>query len=274
MIEAASFAARYGRWALVIGGSDGLGADLARDIARRGVHCVLVARRLDVLDGLAAELRAETGVEVRTASIDIAQPDAVEKLLGVVDDIDLGLVVFNAGADSSGSTFLGSSLAMWQDIVRRNVTVLTDSLYHFADRFVRQRRGGLLIVGSAAAFGGGARAGIYTATKGYALNLGESLWAELKPHGVDVLTLCFLVGDTPVLRSALARNAIPVEAVGAASTVDLARAALDALPDGPMLNYDEDPSAPSPLSSAAARREHVLQVSAGLAQFYGAPDAV
>lgn len=269
---AGTFRQRYGNWALVIGGSDGLGADFAREIARGGVNCVLVARRLDVLDRLADELRAECGIEVRTASIDIARDGAVERLLAVVADVDLGLVVFNAGADSSGSAFLNSPLAMWQDIVRRNVMVLTDSLYHFAERFVRQRRGGLLIVGSAAAFGGAARAGIYTATKGYALNLGESLWAELKPHGVDVLTLCFQVGDTPVLRSALARKGIPVAAVGAASTLDLARAAIAALPNGPMLNYDEEPSSSSALSSAAARREHVLQVSAGLDQFYGEVD--
>lgn len=274
MIERDAFRQRYGSWALVIGGSDGLGADFARDIAGRGLNCILVARRVPALEALAAELRASNDVEVRTASIDIAQDDAIEKLLDVVANVDLGLVVFNAGADSSGSTFLGSPLAMWQGIVRRNVSVLTDSLYHFADRFTRQRRGGLLIVGSAAAFGGGARAGIYTATKGYALNLGESLWAELKPYGVDVLTLCFLVGDTPVLRAALARNSIPVEAVGAASTLNIARSALDALPDGPMLNFDEDPASPSPLSSATLRREHVLRVSSGLEQFYGAPDPV
>lgn len=272
MIDAGAFRQRYGSWALVIGGSDGLGADFAREIARQGVNCVLVARRLEVLDTLAAELRADFAIEVRTASIDIAQDDAVERLRDVVSDVDLGLVVFNAGADSSGSTFLGSPLAMWQDIVRRNVMVLTDSLYHFADRFAQQQRGGLLIVGSAASFGGCARAGIYTATKGYALNLGESLWAELKPLGVDVLTLCFLVGDTPVLRSALARKGIPVEAVGAASTAVLAHAALAALPDGPLLNYDEDPVSPSPLDSAAARRDHVLKFSAGLDLFYGEAD--
>lgn len=104
------------------------------------------------------------------------------------------------------------------------------------------------------------------------LNIGQSLWAALKSHGIDVLTLCVLVGDAPVLESVLARNAIPIEAVGAASTMDLARAALDAMSDGPMLNYDEDPSAPSPLSSAAARCAHVLHVSAGLARFFGAPD--
>jgi short-subunit dehydrogenase len=270
--EAATFQQRYGSWALVIGGSDGLGADFAREIGRRGVNCVLVARRLEVLDALAVELRAENGIEVRTASIDMALDDAVERLLDVVRHVDLGLVVFNVGADSSGSTFLASPLARWQDIVRRNVTVLTDGLYHFADRFARQRRGGLLIVGSAASFGGCARAGIYTATKGFALNLGESLWAELKPQGVDVLTLCFSVADTPVLRSTLARIAVPVEAVGAAPTHDLARAALDALPNGPMLNFDEDPAAPSPLTSAAARRAHLLRVSAGLEQFYGKPD--
>src|ERR1700754_1877514 len=101
MIERDTFRQRYGSWALGIGGSDGLGADFARGVAGEGLNCILVARRLPALESPAAELKELSGVEVRTASIDIAQDNAVEKLLDVAADVDLGLVVFNAGADSS-----------------------------------------------------------------------------------------------------------------------------------------------------------------------------
>lgn len=90
------------------------------------------------------------------------------QLTDLVHDIDLELVVFNAGVGSSGCTMLGASLTMWQDIVRSNVVVMTECLCHLARRFMDRRRGGLLIVSSAAAFGSSARAAIYTATKGYA----------------------------------------------------------------------------------------------------------
>lgn len=265
------FSKKYGPWALIVGGSDGLGAEFARHIAASGVNCILVARRLDVLETVAAELRADHGVEARTAVIDLEEDGAAAALAAATDDVDLGLVVFNAGADSSGSTFLGSPLEMWKRILRRNIDTLTEALYHFSTVLREKRRGGIVIVGSIAAMGGGARSGIYSATKGYALNLGESLWAELRSRGVDVLTLLFAIADTPTLRTVLERHDIPLESAHATPPAELARATLDAIAEGPTFVWGTDPDSPDSLMSPGRRRDRVNEVTKILDSFYGVP---
>src|SRR3546814_14016999 len=86
-------------------------------------------------------------------------------------------------------------------MIARNVQSLTEITYAFAKRFAAQRRGAIVIVSSSAALGGSARIGIYSATKAFGLNLGESLWAELAPFGVDVLSVVVETSDTPSLRA-------------------------------------------------------------------------
>ncbi len=263
-----SFRQRYGGWALIAGGSDGLGAALADGLARRGMNCLLVARRAGPLQATADTLRASYSVEVRTLTLDLAQLDAAAALEQAVAGLDLGMVVFNAGAEASGDKFVDAPYADWESVIHRNILFLTDALYRFARRFAAQRRGALLIVGSEASLGGGARGAMYTATKGYALNLGESLWAELEPLGVDVLTLLFRITDTPMLRSVLARKGIPIETVGAVPVDRLAEATIAALGRGPVLNFDETPADAGQLTSAAVRRERARAVSAALEGFY------
>jgi NADP-dependent 3-hydroxy acid dehydrogenase YdfG len=72
------FADRYGRWAVIAGGSDGIGAAFAWEVARRGLDVALIARREDTLAGLAERLRAETAAQVRTISLDLTRPDVGE----------------------------------------------------------------------------------------------------------------------------------------------------------------------------------------------------
>ena len=265
----AGFAARYGRWALVIGGSDGLGAAFARLCAASGLNCLIVARRLPVLDELAAELRRDFGVQTRTASIDLAEADAPEALAKAAADLDLGLIIFNAGAEASGNRFVDAPLAEWQAVTRRNIDTFTAALHHFAGGLAARGRGGIVIVGSIASLGGVPRAAMYTATKGYALNLGESLWAELQPRGVDVLTLVFNVADTPLLRSVMARQGIPIEAANATPPEELARATLDEIGNGPTFLWQFEADSPDTLTSAARRRARVVEQGSYLEGFYG-----
>lgn len=262
------FPQRYGKWALIAGGSDGLGLALSSELAARGMNCLLVARRAELLQQVAAELKSRHGVETRTLVLDLAQPEASERLEQATADLDLGVVVFNAGAEASGALFVEAPYVDWQETLQRNVLFLTEGLYRFGRKLSAQGRGGLLVIGSQAAFGGGARAAIYTATKAYALNLGESIWAELKPQGVDVLTFLFDIADTPKLRSVLARKNIPVEATGAAAVEDLARVAIGALDQGPVLWFDEKPEHAGQLVSGSARRDRVVQVSKMLEGLY------
>lgn len=270
-IDESRFAADYGDWALIAGGSDGLGAAFAEEIAQHGVNLILVARRQGPLDTLAADLRGRHRIDVRTLSLDLGAPDAAGQLDAATRALKLGLVVFNAGAESSGALFHDQPYDSWKGLIDRNILFLTEALHRFGGRFRDQRRGGLIVVGSEAAFGGGARGALYTASKAYALNLCESLWAELRPHGVHVQTLLFKIADTPTLREVLGRKNIPIEATGAVPPARLARETIAALPDGPLFNFDED-SPDNPLTSGTIRRARVVAVSEQLEGFYAPVD--
>ncbi|OYX64505.1 MAG: hypothetical protein B7Y89_02540 [Novosphingobium sp. 32-60-15] len=256
-----------GKWAFITGGSDGLGLAFATELAGHGMNCLLIARQEEKLAAAAAAVRA-LGVEARTLSLDLAAPDAVAQIAAATADIPLTLAVFNAGAEASGTQFVDLPYATWAATIQRNVLFLTEALHHFGQRLVQSGGGGLIVVGSEAAFGGAALSGIYTATKGFALNLCEALWAELTPRGVDVVTLLFKIADTPMLRETLAKRGIPVEATGASDTAMLARGTIAALGSGPIYNPDEV-SPEDPVTSNAARRERVVTKSELLKFFYG-----
>jgi len=266
-IDDTRFSEAYGAWALVAGGSDGLGLAFADEIAARGVNLLLVARRQGPLDAAADDLRGRHGIKVRTLSLDLGVADAARQLEAATADLDLGLVVFNAGAESSGALFHDAPYESWEALLQRNILFLTEGLYRFGGRLRAQRRGGLIVVGSDAAFGGGARGAMYTASKGYALNLCESLWAELRPYNVHVQTLLFKIADTPTLRDVLDRKNIPVEVTGAVSPVVLARSTIEALAEGPIFNFDEEAPDDS-LTSMQLRRARTMEVSAKLEGFY------
>src|SRR5262245_29493906 len=126
-----SFADRYGPWALVTGASEGTGREFARQIAASGVPAILVARRAEPLAGLAKEIRAESGVECVTATVDLAAPDALERLVAAVGPREVGLLVGNAGADPNGSRFLDRDVAAWHELVQRNVMTTMLCCHHF-----------------------------------------------------------------------------------------------------------------------------------------------
>jgi short-subunit dehydrogenase len=256
-----------GKWALVTGGSDGLGLAFAAELAGHGMNCLLIARQHEKLAAAADAVRA-LGVEARTLSLDLGANDAVARIEAATADLPLTLAVFNAGAEASGTPFIDLPYETWAATIQRNVLFLTEALHHFGQRMVKSGGGGIIVVGSEAAFGGAALSGIYTATKGYALNLCEALWAELTPRGIDVITLLFKIADTPMLRETLARRGIPIEATGASDTALLARGTIEALGSGPIYNPDEV-SPDDPVTSNAARRKRVVAKSELLKFFYG-----
>ena len=263
------FLKRYGSWAVVAGASEGTGAEFSLQLAAKGLNVILVARRQDKLDELAAHIRSAHAVEVQTVALDLSTPGAAAQLQQACADRDLGLVVFNAGGDSVGGSFLESSYAQWQTLTQRNIDFLTESCHAFAQAFVQRGRGGLVLVGSEAALGGCGRLAIYTATKAYAMNFGESLWKELKPRGVDVINLLIGATDTPKLRRVFAKFNLSADVVPLTSSEAVARLGLAALGQGPTLVLSAAPDSQDSLVSAALRRERVEVQSAFLDNFYG-----
>jgi short-subunit dehydrogenase len=249
------FAEQYGPWAVVAGASEGIGSAVARQLGDRGVNVVLVSRRQAVLDEVAATIRSET----RTAAIDLSASDAVESLAKATSDLEIGLLVYNAGADPYMLQFLDQPADVWQEMVTRNCVTLLGATHHFASGMAERGRGGIVLVTSGAAWAGGAHLVTYGATKAFDLILGEALWAELKPRGVDVLSMVLGMTDTPAFRKLTNDR----EMEGVADAEDVARDMLENLPNGP--TFPPEPS----LFSGVDRRTAVELMSQGSAAMKG-----
>jgi short-subunit dehydrogenase len=232
------FADRYGPWAVIAGASEGVGREFARSIAREGVPTVLLARRAEPLRALADEIRAESGVDCSTAQVDLATPDALDRIRTAVGHREVGLFVSNAGADPNGSRFLDKPADAWLDLARRNVMTVLACCHHFAGPMRARGRGGLLLVNSGACYSGSSHLAVYSASKAFALCLAEGLWAELEGHGVDVLTLVLGMTDTPAFRALLAEKGLPIPE-GIASPAEVAEVGLAQLPHGPIYNWGQ-----------------------------------
>jgi short-subunit dehydrogenase len=235
MSESSAFVKRYGPWAIVAGASEGVGRELARRVAANGVNCILIARREKPLADLAEEIRNESGVECVPASIDLATPDAFDRILATVGSREVGLYISNAGTDPNASHFLDRKIETWDELVQRNVLTMMRCCHHFGGLMRERRRGGLLLVGSGAAYNGGPFMAVYSGSKAFDLCFGESLWAELHPFGVDVLSLVLAITDTPALRQVLAERGQPLPS-RMASAAHVAEVGLARLPFGPV--YD------------------------------------
>ena len=180
--------ARYGEWALVTGASSGIGASLARLIAADGMKLVLSARREDRLESLAAELERDYGTETRVVVADLSERSGQTGLLDSVSDLEIGLLVNNAGLGYAGRFDLLDG-----DRLRRLVAVNCEApvvLSHALVQGMRERgRGGILLTGSVAGHQPVPLHAVYAATKAFDRILGEALWAELRASNIDVLVL-------------------------------------------------------------------------------------
>jgi short-subunit dehydrogenase len=184
---------KYGPWAVVAGSSEGIGLAFVREIAGAGINVVMVARRPDALAASAEQVADEFGVEVRTVQAELASPDIVEKLREATDDIDVGLLVFNAAA-ANFKPFLDQNETEFLAAINLSCIAQTRLVQHFGRRMRERAHGGLLLVSSFAGSAGIARMACYSGAKGFTDKFGEALWAELKPQGIDVFVM--VVGST------------------------------------------------------------------------------
>jgi short-subunit dehydrogenase len=180
------FRQKYGPWALVAGASEGLGAAYAEALATRGLDLVLVARRLELLQTLAARLTGAYGVQVRLLQLDLAQPDAASQIARETQSLEVGLLVYNAAFSAVGA-FLERSLDEHLLEIDTNVRTPLTLLNHFGPRMLTQGHGGLILMTSLSAFQGSAYVANYSASKAYNVILAEGLWEEWRRGGVDVL---------------------------------------------------------------------------------------
>jgi uncharacterized protein len=189
---------RFGPWALVTGASSGIGKEFARQIAASGINVVLVARRDALLAELGRAISQEFDVQYRALAMDLSQEGFIAGLADATHDIDIGLVVSNAGTGNSGE-FLKLDRQLLQATLRLNTMAHLDITHHFGAKLAERRRGGIILVGAMGAENGVPCMANDGAAKAYVHSLGEALQYEFKPLGVYVTVLAAGFTNTAVL---------------------------------------------------------------------------
>ncbi len=226
--EGKAFPARFGTWAVIAGGSDGIGGAFAREAASRGLDVALIARRADPLDALARSLEADFGVATRTIQADLTSEDIGPTVTAATDDLDVGLFVYNAGSNPQSGHFLDQPAENALFLVSLSCRAPVVLGHHFGARLRARGRGGLVFMSSMACLSGSGNQATYAATKAFDTTLAEGLWVELAPFGVDVLGV--LAGAT---RTETMMDQRPEAFAEAMDPREVARGALDHLGKGP-----------------------------------------
>ena len=226
----APFAARYGKWALVTGGSEGVGAAWASAIAARGVNLVLVARRKEVLEARAGELRAEHGIDVEVLSLDITAPDLVDRLQELTGGLEVGLVVHNVGSvGRNHGWFLDDAVDVSVKTIEVNCLAPVKLAHVFLPAMKERGRGGFVVIGSLAGMAGQPFEATYSGAKAFGQVFAEALWNELREHGIDVVSVP--LGGTRT--EALSASGI-LEGLDLPSGEEVVAEAIQHLKDGPV----------------------------------------
>ena len=178
-------------WGLITGASSGIGAEFARQLAARGMHLVLVARREDRLVRLAGELQVAHGTKCEIIVADLSQDGAARSLLDEVAQrgIEIELLVNNAGiglveeVDDTDVTRVAQMLHL-------NIMTLTELTITVVQQMLKRGHGGVINLGSVVSFQPVGYMGIYAASKAFVLHFSEALWGECRSRGVTITALC------------------------------------------------------------------------------------
>ncbi len=179
------------QWALVTGASAGLGAEFARQLASRGMHLVLVARRGDLMAELALELHTKHGTRCEIILADLSDPAEPNRILDEITNkrITIELLVNNAGFGVVGEVDNADVDRLLQ-LIRLNISALTELTYRILPGMLERGHGAILNVSSLSAFQPVAYMGVYAASKAFVLHLSEALHCELYDRGITVTAVC------------------------------------------------------------------------------------
>ena len=189
---------RFGPWALITGASSGIGREFARQIAASHINVVLVARRQALLDTLGTELSLDFGVKHRVVVADLSDEGFIAGLADATRDLDIGLVISNAGTGNPGR-FTDKDREELAMTLRLSALAHAELALHFGRKLAKRGTGGLLFVGAMNADLGEPFMAHDAGAKAYVQSLGLALHEEFKPRGVYVTVLPPGLTDTPAL---------------------------------------------------------------------------
>jgi short-subunit dehydrogenase len=279
MTDEVSFQRRYGPWALIAGGSEGIGRSFALQLASRGLHLILVARRQERLEATAQEIHERFGVQVSQHAEDLTAPDLERRLDTLVAGREIGMLVYNAGATHGAGLLLDTPLEDARKLVHLNCLGPLTAVHLLGSRMRARGRGGIILMSSMSALAGGGYVATYAATKAFDRVLAEGLWWEFGPCGVDVLGLLAGATATP----AMARSTVRYDRAGTTAGQaamqklsitpmdpdDVAREALEHLGHGPIWIAGEQNRATAERLSRTPREEVIRLMSEASAKLHG-----
>jgi short-subunit dehydrogenase len=217
---------RYGDWALVTGGTSGIGAALAQELAREGLNLVLVARSEPSLQLHADKLRVQHGIQVRTIAADLSNEQGLAHVLQAAADVPVSVLAPCAAMETQG-VLVESDAQLQRAMVQMNVIGPMVLAQRFGQDMVRRGKGAILFVSSLSGWMPQPWMAGYGASKSYIIGLAAGMHFEMKGTGVDVTVLSPGPTDTPMAKA----TGIDFKAMGMTvmAPKDVATCALDAL---------------------------------------------
>ncbi len=179
---------RYGGWAIITGASSGIGAEFARQIAAQGVSCILVARRENRLRSIAKELAQEHNVDVQYVVQDLASDDCADVLEEAIGDVEVGMLVNNAGFGDGGAFHTREEHRI-AEMVKLNCLAPALLTRRFLPHMIERQKGAVITVASVLGLFPCPYEALYGATKAFDASFGEALYYELQGTGVDAITI-------------------------------------------------------------------------------------
>lgn len=180
---------KYGKLALIAGGSEGIGAAFANFLASNGVNLVLVARQIDKLEKTTKEIEEKYQVSVTAISCDLSKLNAVEIIKEQLADKQIDILVYNAAISYIGH-FEDNSSEHNNQIAHANMVTPLNMVQLFGSLMLKKGKGSIILMSSLAGFQGSGFVSAYAATKAFNRVLAEGLWYEWKDRGVDIIACC------------------------------------------------------------------------------------
>lgn len=176
--------------ALITGASSGIGAEFARQLAAKGNHLILIARREERLRALAAELEEQYSIAAEVLVADLSNPADIQRIETRIPEIEnLDLLINNAGFGAPGR-FVERDLDIQLDMIHVHIIATVRLSRAALPGMIARRRGRIINVSSIAAFVSMPGSATYSASKAYLNVFSEALQAELRGTGVHIQALC------------------------------------------------------------------------------------
>lgn len=221
------------QYALITGGTSGIGYEIARQFAKHGYNLVIVARKEERLADVQMEFSDQFGIDVITIEKNLFEPNAAKEIYEEIKNkqLDIYALVNNAGQGQWGK-FIETDLQRNLDLIHLDIVTPVALTWYFLKDMVRRNEGKILQVGSEVSKAPSPLLSVYGASKAFLLSFTEALINEVKDTNVTLTLLMPGATDTDFFRKADAEHTVNYREKELGSPEEVAEDAFEALMDG------------------------------------------